>query len=216
MALGDSAIFVSLIRLQADWFRRDEFATLSGLSLFVAGIGFWLTTVPLSWALGHWPWQAVYAGVGGAVVLVAVLAYAVIPRTRPQAEASSDVRAGAPTMLRDLFAILRNRRSWPTMLVFMALYSIWTVFGATWGIPYWHRVQHLTLGAAALRFTVFVAFFAIGSWTLGRLSDRWRSRRPMQLYAGGLAAPCWPWRSSRICPRAPPSPPSPSPAWRPA
>ncbi len=40
VALVDSAIFVGLIRLQADWFAHEEFATVSGLSLVMAGVGF--------------------------------------------------------------------------------------------------------------------------------------------------------------------------------
>ena len=88
---------------------------------------------------------------------------------------------------RQIMRILGNRHAWPPILVFMALYSIWTVFGATWGIPYWNQVQHLSLTAAGWRLTVFVAAFALGCWSLGRLSDRWRRRQIIQ-WIGGLLA----------------------------
>lgn len=150
VAFGDSAIFVSLIRLQAEWFAPPEFATLSGLSLLMGGIGFWLTTTPLAALLQHASWRWVFLGIGFIDIILLIIAALVIPR-RGSVDASGPFEArrdAHPPLGQQVTRILRNRRAWPPMLVFMALYSIWTVFGATWGIPYRNQVQHLSLIAA--------------------------------------------------------------------
>jgi len=185
VALGDSAIFIGLVRLQADWFKHEEFATVSGLSLVMAGVGFWLSTTPLVLALRVASWQAVFAVVGGLGLVLTAAAALIIPEKADTPR--HDVSHARIPLTQRVTRIVANPYSWPSIALFMAGYSIWTVFGATWGIPYWNQVQHLSMRAAAERFSLFVAAWAIGCWILGRLSDRWRERRRLQVIAGGIA-----------------------------
>ena len=58
VGLGVSVAFVCLLKLNAAWFREREFATLSGLVMFLGNLGAVLSAAPLAWAASVISWRA--------------------------------------------------------------------------------------------------------------------------------------------------------------
>src|SRR5512141_85411 len=64
VGVGVSVAFIALLKLVAAWFREREFATISGLVLFLGNAGAVLSATPLAWAATLTSWRNVFVGVG--------------------------------------------------------------------------------------------------------------------------------------------------------
>jgi MFS family permease len=90
VGLGVSVTFIALLKLVAAWFREREFATLSGLVMFMGNLGAVLSAAPLAWAVTLTSWRNVFAGIGVSSLAGATLTWLLV-RDRPE-------DAGLPSM----------------------------------------------------------------------------------------------------------------------
>ncbi len=124
VGLGVSVTFVSLLKLVGAWFREEEFATLSGVVMFLGNLGAVLSSTPLAWAVGVTSWRNVFVAVGLSSLAGAALTWLFVRDTPGDAGLPSmralDGRAEhAPHPGRwweGLWIVLRNRATWPGLL----------------------------------------------------------------------------------------------------
>jgi len=72
IGLGGSVLFIAILRFCANWYRPDEFARMSGLTMAVAGFGGILATTPLALAIEAVGWRTVLLGIGAVGGITAV------------------------------------------------------------------------------------------------------------------------------------------------
>ena len=186
IGFGSGVIFISTLRFCANWFRVDEFATMSGLTSGMAGVGAIFATTPLAIAVEWFGWQRTIFGLAvvGFASAVAVFSLA---RQSPAAagldpienvpEQASVTLSETGTYIRELIGDIEQ---WLLSLAFFSgMGTILTVIGL-WGVPYLVAVYDLDVTTASY-FTLLGSIgILVGGPSVGWISDRiGRRRLPM-------------------------------------
>ncbi len=193
MGLGASVVFIAVLRFCANWFRPDEFATMSGLTIAVSGLGGIAATYPLALAVEAVGWRTSVASLGvvGLVIAVAALRFVRNSPDKPDelgvpAVTSTASFAEARDNLRD---VVGSSRTWLLAGVYFVATGVnITVFGL-WGVPYLVQVYGLSVPDAAAVTLLGSAGLAVGPPAVGRLSDHLGARVPLMVAsAAGFTA----------------------------
>jgi sugar phosphate permease len=198
VGLGASVVLISLLSLAAEWFRPDEFATVSGLAQTVGNVGGLVAAAPLAILVETLGWRGSF-GVIGALTLTIGAAALLWVRDRPQAMGLPPVnppraaeRLSLGDVLRGVPEIARNPRTWPPAIAGCGIFPTFIAIQGLWGVPYLTQVYGLTRVEAANLTSLLALGIIVGAPLVGRLSDRWlgRRRRPFVAFCAVYAA-CW-------------------------
>lgn len=196
VGLGGSVIFVCILRFCATWFRADEFATLSGLSFTLSGLGGVFATTPLAIAVGAVGWRAAIGSLG-AVGFVAAAAVFALVRDTP-ARAGFEPIDGVPeqetltgTQLRSALAtVLRDPLVWVVSIMLFCTTGVnLTLFGL-WGVPYVVQTYDVSVTTASTITLLGGIGIMTGPPTIGWLSDRLERRMELMVAGGGCFVAC--------------------------
>jgi sugar phosphate permease len=179
-------IFISTLRFCANWFRVDEFATMSGLTSGMAGVGAIFATTPLAIAVEWFGWQRTIFGLA-AIGFASGVAVFSLARQSPAAaglDPIENVPEQASVSLPETGAYIRELlgdiEQWLLSLAFFSgMGTILTVIGL-WGVPYLVAVYDLDVTTASY-FTLLGSIgILVGGPSVGWISDRiGRRRLPM-------------------------------------
>ncbi|RQG93425.1 MFS transporter [Natrarchaeobius chitinivorans] len=194
IGLGSGVIFVSILRFCANWYRADEFATMTGLTAGVAGLGAILATTPLAVTVDAVGWRPTVLGLA-AVGFLGATAVFVLARNSP-ADAGLEPIEGVPEQRSitlsetktHLYRLARDPDQWLLSAIFFAGNgAILTLIGL-WGVPYLVVVYDLDVTTASFYTLLGSAGILVGSPVIGWISDR-VERRMLPLSIGlGLFA----------------------------
>lgn len=197
VGLGASVLLLASLRLAAEWFRTDEFATVSGLSQTVGSLGALVATTPLALLVEAAGWRHAFVAIG-AVTLVIASACALAVRDRPSGLGLAPLNPSRPGPAPGLRAVLAgipaaagNRLIWAPILTSTCLYASFGAFIGLWGIPYLSQVYGLRRIEAANLMAGATLGLLVAAPLLGWLSDRWGRRRPLILGTVTLAVAAW-------------------------
>lgn len=178
VGLGSGVIFVSILRFCANWFRTDEFGSMTGLTAGVAGLGAILATTPLALAAARIGWRRTLLGLAVVGLLASVAVY-VLARSSP-ADAGLEPIEGVPEQpsvsLSGTAAYLRalatDLDQWLLSAVFFSgMGTILTLIGL-WGVPYLVVVYGLDVTTASYYTLLGSVGLLVGPPAIGWLSDR--------------------------------------------
>jgi sugar phosphate permease len=190
VGLGGSVIFVSILKFCANWFRADEFATMSGLSFAVSGVGGILATTPLAIAVDAAGWRSTLAWIGGAGLVFAGLTFFFV-RDSPE-RAGLEPLEGVPerptpslSEVREHMAtVLRDRWTWVVSVMLFCTSGLnLTLFGL-WGIPYVVQTYGVSVAYASLFTLLGSVGVMVGPPAIGWLSDRLGHRTELMIASG--------------------------------
>ncbi|WP_144798323.1 MFS transporter [Halorubrum depositum] len=192
IGLGSGVIFVSTLRFCANWFRVDEFATMTGVTTGIAGLGAIFATVPLAVAIDRVGWRPTVLALAAVGFLAAVAVFALVRRS-PR-DAGLDPIENVPEQpsitldetVGHLRALLSDPDQWLLSVVFFsAMGSILTVIGL-WGVPYLVVVYGLDVTTASSFTLVGAIGMLLGAPATGRVSDRLGTRLGPMIAGLGL------------------------------
>jgi sugar phosphate permease len=209
VGFGGSVLFVAILRFCANWFRPDEFARMSGLTLAVAGFGGVLATTPLALVVAAAGWRRTVAGISALGLALSGVAYAVARDSPTEAgfdpvgvddgEAKRAAGDGGGRPAGDepgslsLRAVLANARTvlsepetWLAGLVLFAGTGVNITVIGLWGIPYLVQTYGLSVPAASTFTLLGSAGLLLGPPTIGAVSDRLGSRTRLVVVGMGL------------------------------
>lgn len=189
VGMGSGGIFVSILRFCANWYRPDEFATMTGITAGAAGLGAILATTPLALTIEAVGWRSTVLGLG-VVGFAAGVAVYVLARNSPAdagldpitgvAEQSSVTLAETGDHLRRLAS---DPDQWLLSLVFFStMGTILTLLGL-WGVPYLVAVYGLDLTTASHYTLLGAVGMLFGAPAIGWISD-WLGRRLLPMAVG--------------------------------
>jgi sugar phosphate permease len=198
VGLGASVILIAWLTLAAEWYRPEQFATISGFTQTIGNIGALMASAPLALAVEAIGWRSAFVMIGGVTLLLALAALLLV-RDRPEAAGLSAVnpgrRGGTPRLtdvLASIPAIFTNVRSWPPVLAAAGVYATLISFLGLWGVPYLTQIYGLGRVGAANTVAWLAAGIVVGSLLIGWLSDRRLGRRKLPMVVcTGLYAACW-------------------------
>ncbi|MCU4744067.1 MFS transporter [Natronoglomus mannanivorans] len=190
VGLGGSVVFVCILRFCANWYRADEFATMSGLTFAVSGIGGILATTPLAVAVDVGGWRTTTAALGVFGLAFAAVAFAVVHDTPEDAgfEPLEDVPEQPTLTLGELrghtATVLRDPWTWVvSVLLFCTSGLNLTLFGL-WGVPYVVQTYGVSVTYASTFTLLGSVGLVVGPPAIGWLSDRLERRTDLMVVGG--------------------------------
>jgi sugar phosphate permease len=196
VGLGASVMLIALLRLAAEWFRTEEFATVAGASQSVGSLGALAGTTPLALLVEQVGWRNAFVTIGAATALLSVACFLSVRDRREGRDASSERAPGGGPGLRDVIAgipsVITNPRSWTAGLVSGGVYGGFAAFVGLWGVPYLTQVYGLPRVQASNLIALAAVGLLVGGPLVGWLSDRVLERRRLPLVTlSGLNALAW-------------------------
>ncbi|WP_254524146.1 MFS transporter [Natrinema caseinilyticum] len=179
IGMGASVLFVAALRFCANWFRPDEFATMTGVTFSVGILGGLAATTPLAVAVTTVGWRSAMIGLG-AVGLAVAVGITLLSHDSPSAADLPPIEnvpnrpnvTSAATLKRYVGAAVREPETWllGVMLFFMTGIGI-TIFGL-WGIPYLVQTHDISVTEASVYLLLGNVGGMVGPTLFGWLSDR--------------------------------------------
>ncbi|PGF17588.1 MFS transporter [Natrinema sp. CBA1119] len=179
VGLGASVLFVAALRFCANWFRPDEFGTMTGVTFSVGILGGLAATTPLAIAASSVGWRGSMLGLGAFGIAVAV-GIGLFSHDSPSDAGLPPIDdvpdrpdvTSAAALKRYVSDAIREPETWllGVMLFFMTGIGI-TIFGL-WGIPYLVQTHDISVTEASVYLLVGNIGGMIGPTLFGWLSDR--------------------------------------------
>jgi MFS family permease len=177
IGLGVSGVFVATLKLHANWFSEQRFATAVGVSNVSGILGALVATAPLAWLVTQMPWRHVFVAIGVfSIVLAVTIALCVRDAPAPRAN-----RVAAGEWRRALRVVMTNRATWTPFWLTFSMSGAFMTLVSLWMAPYLvHKHGMAQVEAGAFSAITLVAF-ACSVPLVGWWSDRVRARRPITL-----------------------------------
>ena len=198
---GDSAIFISVIRLVNSWFSGRIVPQVSQWMGNLGALGQILSAVPFAYLLHLAGWSVAFASAASVAVLAFVLSLIVL-RDRPQ----SVMAPPAPSFRTVLGRLGPTLKRPGTQLGFWSHFvtqSSGTVFSLFWGFPFMVSALGYDTGFASGLLVVIVVTGLISGPILGLLTARFPTRRS-NLVLGIVAMLAIAWTTVLLWPGTPP------------
>lgn len=195
VGIGVAVTFVAVLKVCANWFPAERFATLNGITLLAGNLGAVAAGAPLAWVVTVASWRAVFVGLGLVSLVMGALTWMFV-RDRPGESGGKSTRGPAvqaPSVRWNhaLWKVLTNRASWPGFFINIGVAGSYFAFAGLWVVPYLQEVRGFSQTVAAQHASVLVLGVAFGSLVVGLLSDRLRSRRGVMRVYAALYALSW-------------------------
>lgn len=209
LGAGDAAVFISVLRLAAEWFPRRRYAMLTMITALLGMLGNLVATVPLVLMLDGLGWTKTFLITGATSCVYALLllrpAVAAPYRETPTPDpgAAAGQAEATPSVIKESAQNMRAAWRQPeTRLGFWAHQSTMatgTVISLVWGYPYLTQGLGYSNEAAASMLSLYVIANVVANFVIGPLAGRrpgWRL--PLALWtsagvlAGTLALALWP------------------------
>ncbi len=195
VGLGVSMLFVPTMKVLTRWFRRDEFARMTGVLMAIGGAGALSATTPLALLSSALGWRGSFVAIGAATLVLAAAIWLMV-RNTPQEmglppvedeDGQSGPAAPAIGLWEGVRMVLGAARFWPLAVWFFFACGIFFSFGGLWGGPYLMQVHGLSKAQAGNVLSMLAWAMIIGSPILSWLSDVvLRSRKKLLVGASML------------------------------
>ncbi len=199
VGLGVAMVFIPCMKLQSQWFRVREFATMTAMLNTMGGVGALTATAPLAWLTGMVGWQGSFKLTGVGTLVIAVLV-GLLVRNRPQdmgwpTVAEIDRMGTAPPAPPQTIPLWEGAKRvvttwhfWPMAGWFFFHLGVFFGFGAQWAGPYLGHVYGMTRTEYGSILSMIAVGMIVGSLFLSTLSDRvFRSRKLVIVLCTALA-----------------------------
>jgi sugar phosphate permease len=196
VGLGVGFVYVPAMRILADWFKKNEFATYSGLLLAVGNLGSLAAAAPLVALMAVIGWRSSMNIVGIVSIAIAILAYILI-RNKPEEvggasiaaiEGDEPVKASAPTIGigESLGMISRNYNFWTITVMFFIMYGTIMGFQGLWAGPYLANVYGLGEAEVGKLLMLIPLGMIFGCPLSGVISDKVLKSRKKVVFWGAI------------------------------
>lgn len=202
MGVGVAVVWIPCMRILANWFRPNEFSTLTGMMLTWGNAGAVLASAPLAFLVGLVGWRYSFFWLGAFMIILAILNF-VILRNKPADKGYptvSDIdgvqyyqQAGVKVSFKEnLGKLFKMRNYWLIAIYAFMIYGTVMGFQGLWCIPYLQQIYGMPKQTAANVLMFWPIGMALGCLTAGWVSDRiLKSRRKTSFYGIVIYALTW-------------------------
>lgn len=191
IGLGVSVTFIAMLKLIAVWFEENRFATMVGICMLIGNLGSVLAGAPLSAVAQATGWRGVFVGVGFVSVALGVLCWLIVRDAPEGGNAAPKPHFDRTAVISGLLLVIRNRDTWPPLLVNTGMCGAFFTFAGLWATPYLMQVHGLARSVATTHLSLWFGGFAVGCLFLGSLSDRLGRRKPVLIVTSHLYGAIW-------------------------
>ncbi len=193
IGIGAAVVYIPIMKILAVWFRRNEFASMSGMLLLVGNVGGIAAAAPMVLMLDSFGIQNTYITLAIITALIALLVWVVVRNHPSEKELpaiedivaeetgnpiteSTSAKMGTVEALKRTFT--SGRRFWPLAIWFFCIYGTIMLWQASQSGSFYMNIYDFTKGNAGLMVTMVGIGMVVGCPLAGVLSDRvFHSRR---------------------------------------
>lgn len=202
IGIGAAVVYIPIMKVLAVWFRRNEFASMSGVLLLVGNVGGIAAAAPMVLMIDSMGIQNTYLVLAAITIIIAVLCW-IIVRDHPSdkglpaieeivaeetgipATESTSATIGTMEALKRTFT--SGRRFWPLAIWFFCIYGTIMLWQASQSGAFYTSIYDFTIKEAGLMVTMVGVGMVIGCPLAGVLSDRVFGSRKKVIVFGTLA-----------------------------
>lgn len=190
VGIGVAVVFVSILKIIADYFPKEMFATMSGVTGFVGNMGAVLAMTPLALLTSQVGWRNSFRIIASTSLILAVLCFVLVKdkKSTDQGSKQSGEKIKIGTAIS---VILKNKRIYPPMLAYALTFGACMALTGSWGITLLIDVCGVTKETAANNMAIVSIGVAIGCAFIGKISDMMGSRKTPMLLFAVMQAICW-------------------------
>ncbi len=182
---GAAFSFVSCLKLVANWFPANRFATMVGLTNVIGMIGAVSGEGPISGLAEKIGWQKTLWVIAGLGLSLSLLIY-LLMRDKPEKTVRLLNNFEKPHVISDLKYLLSQRDAWLTGIYAATINTSFIAFGALWGTLFIQSKFNCSQTEAATIVSMLFIGAIPGSFFFGWFADRiQRFKLPMTVGAGG-------------------------------
>ena len=198
VGIGVSVVFVCLVKIQSRWFYSRNFALMIGFSGLAANLGAIIAQTPLVIAVNNFGWRNTFVYMGIIMVMFAILTFIFVKddptdmglpgmdeiENRPRVTVNLNI-------FQALGSILSNPRTWIISIVYIGLYTGYTVILGTFGTPFLMTVYSIKKVEAANYIISAVVGSAVSGLVIGYLSDKFKARKSILIISSVVTLIMW-------------------------
>lgn len=169
---GSAFAFIGLSHLLRQHFPLKQYAFMIGLS---ETLGFTMTVlgmIGLGTFITHLGWRLFITGAGFLGLFIALLCWRFIPNHQPNITVSHNYK-------KQLLFILKNKLAWVNGLFVCLEFSVITVFGAMWAVPFIQLKLDCTIKVASILTSMILLGAGLSCPVFGQLSMYFNKRKPL-------------------------------------
>ena len=177
IGFGVGGVFVPGLKAFSQWFRVEEFATLTGVLLALGNLGAIVATTPLAWAAQTWGWRGSFLVIGVITLGLALGAFLLIGNPKPKT-GTSRVKCPFPESgkaegpVRSILHIFSSLRFWLLGAIFFGAFGTYLTFQGLWATTFLMALLRLDLFHASIFNMLVPIGFILGApftgWVLSR------------------------------------------------
>ena len=162
---GTSVIILSMFKLQGNWFKKEEFASITTKFSFIGNLGSVCATFPLVYLNDFIGWRNSFILIGTIGVVIGFSIY-IIVRDTPKEYNFDEINIVEVQQIKlkeGLKSVFTNKATWYNSLILFSLVGISTAFTSLWGISYITDVYNVSKSVSAFIISFFTYGFVAGS-----------------------------------------------------
>ena len=184
VGVGVGGVFIPGLKIFSRWFKRSEFAAITGVFLAFGNAGNLSASLPLTWLVLLLGWRTSFYAIGIITLVMAALAWVILcdkpedkgwapiePEPGPAADDAFDIPAGAGALAR-LKRVTAHPGFWMVTLSYFFFGGPALTFQGLWAVPYLTDVHGFTRMTAGAMLMLLPGGFIIGAPVIGFLADR--------------------------------------------
>jgi len=200
IGIGVAMVYIPTMKILAVWYRKNEFASLSGILLAVGNIGALSAAGPLALMSDALGWQQVFIILGMITLVLAALVW-MITRDRPSDMNLPSIQEIEAMELGELAPEVKTMEKipmgralkmtfgagmkfWPLAIWFFFMYGSIMVYQGLWAGPFFHDILGWDRPTYGLVLTFIGIGMILGCPTAGYISDKILKSRKKVLIIG--------------------------------
>ncbi len=201
VGIGVAATYISIAKIQTEWFREREFGTILGMTNFIGNMGGVIAQTPLAIMVATFTYAYTFMAIGILSLLTAV-AVAVFVFNKPEdmglpsmAEVEGRIIKNQieekVNIMEGLKGVLGNKDTWPSFFVLISYAMTFFAFAGTWGVSYFADGYNMSKVDASNNIIFMLISMAFGALVVGYFSDKIRKRKLPLILFGVIANIAW-------------------------
>lgn len=205
IGIGAAVVYIPIMKVLAVWYRKNEFASMSGILLLVGNVGGIAAATPMVLLMDGLGIQNTYIFLAVVTVVIAGLCWLIVRNHPSEMELpgiedivseetgepvteSTSAKMGTVEALKMTFASGRN--FWPLAIWFFFMYGTIMLWQASQAGSFYKSVYGFSAGDAGIMVTMVGVGMVCGCPMAGRLSDRYFHSRKKVTLIGTLVYTC--------------------------
>jgi len=201
IGIGAAVVYIPIMKVLAVWFRKNEFATMSGILLLVGNVGGIAAATPMVIMMDALGIEMTYIVLAIITALIALLVWLLVRNHpmekdlpsieeivseetgQPITESTSE-KMGTKEALKRTF--LSGRNFWPLAIWFFVIYGTIMLWQASQAGAYYKNIGGYDSGTAGMMLTMVGVGMVFGCPLAGKLSDSYLHSRKKVVIIGTL------------------------------